>query len=325
VKITKKIKRDLKQIRAIIYLQNKYIELFKWYLASYNKFLLVLSPALFLKHRYNSIFNRKINLINPELFSEKLVWLNLYWLHPLKIQCADKYAMRSYVEKQGWGHLLPEILGVYENSSEIDFSLLPEKFVLKCTHGSAFNIICENKSLLDLDDTHYKLNTWMKKDYSKVAGELHYSFMKPLIICEKFLDDFVNELPVDFKVYCFNGKAICTLVALDRNKKGHTEKFDIYNLDWTTKLPYIESSLKTDRFTQKPDAYEEMIEAAEALSKPFPFVRMDFYNIRGKAVLGEMTFTPAGCMYKGYTETAERDLGALITLPTRLPYSSTIS
>jgi hypothetical protein len=95
--------------------------------------------------------------------------------------------------------------------------------------------------------------------------------------------------------------------------------YDFYDREWKTKLPYSKSSLLADRNIPKPDAYEEIIEAAEALSKPFPFVRMDFYSIQGRAVLGEMTFTPLGCIDPDYPEIAQLELGALIALPPRLP------
>ena len=36
-----------------------------------------------------------------------------------------------------------------------------------------------------------------------------------------------------------------------------------------------------------------MINISEKLAKPFPFVRVDLYNIDGKIYFSEMTFTPA--------------------------------
>lgn len=286
----------------------------KWHEA----FLYRLSPVLFAKHRYKKMIGRPLNLKTPETFDEKLLWLMLYWRHPLKTQCADKYAMRSYVQQHGWGHVLPELLGVYEHSSEIEFDALPERFVLKCTHGCGFNIICKDKAALDRVEAKHKLDAWMKVDMSKLAGEIHYASMKPRIICEPFFDDLAGELPCDYKVYCFDGKAHCTLVCQGRGSLSRTA-FDLYDRDWKTKLPYSKSSLLADRNVPKPEAYGEIITAAEALSKPFPFVRMDFYSIQDKAVLGEMTFTPAGCIDTGYTELAQRELGALIALPPPLP------
>jgi hypothetical protein len=314
MKFLKKVKNIIKQSGLL----NYYYSLREKYRLAYSALLLKLSPLLYVQNRYKRIYGKKPNLKNPVTSDEKLLWLNLYWRHPLKTECGDKYTMRRYVQNQGWGHVLPELLGVYGNSSEIDFNSLPEKFVLKCTHGCGFNIICTNKATLDIKEAKQKLDKWMATDLSKIAGELHYASMKPQIICEQFLDDLVSELPVDYKVYCFYGKAHCIMVAEGRNMEGHTDIFNIYDLGWNSKLPYYKSNLPVDRITQKPEAYDEMIAAAEALSKPFPFVRMDFYNIRGKAVLGEMTFTPAGCIQPGYTDLAQNQLGSLIKLPPRM-------
>lgn len=261
---------------------------------------------------------RTPDLKNPGTFNEKLLWLMLYWRHPLKTECGDKYTLRSYAREKGWEHLLPELLGVYQHSREIDFDALPDKFVLKCSHGCGFNVICENKSELNIPETLRKLDTWMATDYSKFAGELHYAAMKPHILCEKFLESPGNILPVDYKVYCFSGKAHCTLVVQSRDKEGHSDKLDFYDRAWKSKLPYYHSSMSADRTSPKPEAYEEIIAAAEALSAPFPFVRMDFYSINGKAVLGEMTFTPSGCIFNDFTEQAQKELGDLIILPQRL-------
>jgi hypothetical protein len=281
---------------------------------AYSVFLLRISPVLYSKKRFRDVYGRNPDFKKPVTFNEKLLWLMLYWRHPLKTQCADKYTLRSYVNQNGWGHILPELLGVYENSSEINFDVLPEKFVLKCSHGSGFNIVCRNKATFDTKEATSKLNTWMKKDYSKYAGEVHYAEMKPRIICEEFLEDLDKELPVDYKVYCFDGKAHCTLIVQDRSLTRHQAVYDFYDREWI-KLPYSKSSLKADRNVPKPEAYNEIIEAAEALSKPFPFVRMDFYDIKGKAVLGEMTFTPQGCICSGNTDLAQMLLGELIVLP----------
>jgi len=273
-----------------------------------------LSPVLLYKILFRRSKGRWPNLKKPRTFDEKLGWLMLYWRHPLKVKCADKYAVRSYVKEHGLEHMLPELLGVYEKSNEIDFDTLPERFVLKCTHGSKMNIICRNKRLLGLEEIKRKLDKWMKMDISKLAGEVHYALIKPRIICESYLDDLTGDLPCDYKVYCINGKAHCIMACTDRGSYGHA-KFDFYDREWKNKLPYSKSSLLAKREIPKPEAYEEMIEAAEKLSKPFPFVRVDFYSINGKAIFGEMTFTPSNCIDMGYTEVAQNILGEMIKLP----------
>ena len=295
-----------------------------WIRSNYRRFrawsiamMTTASPVLLAKLRYREIKGRWPDLKAPQSFDEKLLWLMLYWQHPLKSQCGDKFSMRTYVKERGLEHILPELHGVYEHSHEIDFDVLPQRFVLKCTHGCGFNIVCSDKNRLDVTTTRRQLDAWMKIDFSKVFGEVHYASMKPRIICEKFLDDLSTELPCDYKVYCFDGKAYCTMACTERTLNGRA-KYDIYDREWKNKLPYSKSSSLANRSIPKPDAYVEIIEAAEKLSKPFPFVRIDFYNINGKAVLGEMTFTPAGCIDPGYTDQAQRELGDMIKLPEKI-------
>jgi hypothetical protein len=237
----------------------------------------------------------------------------LYWRHPLKTRCADKYAVRSYVAENGLGHLLPDFYGVYDRSSDVDFSRLPGRFVVKCTHGSRFNLYCWDRSVFDEGTARRKLDQWMKKDISKLCGEIHYAMIKPRIMCEAYLGDSYGNLPTDYKVYCFDGKAHCTMVCTER--RGGAALYDFYDREWRQKLPYSHSSLLADRSIPRPETYERMISAAEILSKAFPFVRVDFYAIERRLYFGEMTFTPNACIDTGYTHFAEESLGNLLHLP----------
>lgn len=276
--------------------------------------LIRVSPVLFLNLRYRAIRGKWPNLKEPHTFDEKLLWLNLYWQHPLKTRCADKLNVRFYIMDHGLSHLLPEQLGVYKHSNEIVFGSLPESFVLKCTHGCGFNIICKSKVNLDVDETIKKLTAWINIDFSKVYGELHYAAILPRILCESFLENPDFDLPTDYKVYCFNGKAYCTMVCTERTLNG-SAKYIFYDLEWKNELPFSKADYLVNRHIPKPAALEEMINAAQVLSKPFPFVRIDFFNIKDKAVFGEMTFTPAGCIDVEITDIAQAKLGELIQLP----------
>jgi len=238
----------------------------------------------------------------------------LYHRNPLATRCADKYAVRSYVEELGLGSLLPRQYGVYERVDEIDFSKLPQQHVLKCTHGCGFNIICADKDKLDVRDAKRKLKKWLNVDFSKVKGEVHYAGIKPRIVCQEYLSESENELPSDYKIYCFNGMPHCTMACTERMPNGPA-KYDFYDLEWKNKLPYSRTSLLANRTIAKPKGYEEMIAAAAKLSRPFLFVRIDFYSIKGKPVFGEMTLTPSGCVDKNYTDIAQMEMGALIKLP----------
>jgi hypothetical protein len=276
------------------------------------------SPVLLARFRYRTVTGRSLRLRSPVTFDEKLLWLMLYWRHPLKTRCTDKYAMRGFIEEMGFGHLLPGLYGVYEKGRDIDFAILPERFVLKATHGCGFNIICPDKKDLDAEAARRQLDSWLKKDFSRVYGEVHYAGIKPRIICEQLLDDGTGRLPRDFKLHCFHGRVHFTTVCSGRDPAGWNATYDHFDRDWRTKLPLSKSGLHLERAIPMPEAYPAMREAAEALSQPFPYVRMDFYSIRGSAVLGEMTFSPCGCIDTGYTEDTQNMLGGLIHLPERL-------
>ncbi|GLH74191.1 glycosyl transferase [Geothrix limicola] len=277
-----------------------------------------LSPVLLAKIRYRIEGGGWLALDRPRTFDEKLFWLMLYWRHPLKTQCADKFEMRPYVESLGYGRLLVPLLGVYERSSDIDFGALPDQFVLKCTHGCGFNLICRDKKDLDIEATRRQLDAWMKVDYAKVNGEVQYAQIQPRITCERFLDGGNGSLPADFKLHCFHGHLQFTTVCTGRGADGHGAAYDHYDRDWQKQAAISRSGVHPERWSGPPDCYAEMLEAAEALSRPFPYVRMDFYAVRGQALLGEMTFTPAGCIDTGYTDEAQAYLGGLIQLPERL-------
>jgi len=298
-----------KQLKKNDFIRSTYYKANKKFVA----FLVKNTPVLVSKYFYRRDTGKKLNLKNPQDFNEKLQWLKLYWQHPLVAKCADKYGVREYVKSCGCEEVLNELYGVYETTSEIDWDSLPSKFALKCTHGWKFNIICDDKSKLDKNEAFEKLNEWLKIDFSLHAAELHYAKIKPRIICEKYIETNAGFLPIDYKVYCFNGKVHCTLVCTSRST-GHAD-FDFYDRSWEIKLPYSKSSVSSNREIARPKAYEKMIEVAEKLSKPFPFVRVDFYNFNNSAVLGEMTFTPQGCMDQGYTDEGLKKLGELIKLP----------
>lgn len=276
-----------------------------------TKVLLNTSPILYSKWVYKRTLGKKLNLRNPKEFNEKLMWLkfNKYFNNPLITKCADKYKVREYVKECDCEEILNDLIGVYNKAEEINWDKLPPKFALKCNHGAGYNIICTDKNELDKEQTIKKLNKWMKEDYSKIAAELQYKDIPRKIIIEKYLEMGEKKLPTDYKIYCFNGKAKVILVMNDRDTKVTRE---FYNEKWERiHLRDYEGSPKVE--TKKPENLNEMINYAERLSKPFEFVRVDFYDINGKVVFGELTFTPTGCLAK-YTDEVSKMMGDWIKI-----------
>lgn len=243
---------------------------------------------------------------NPKNFNDETSVLKMYKYpnNELVIKCTDKYEVRKYIEELGYSNILNELYGVYSNPEEIDFNKLPNKFALKCTHGCAYNIICSNKKNLNIIVAKEKLNKFMRERYGLATTELHYLKIKPRIICEKYLCDKNGKMPIDYKVYCFNGKAKCILVCSERDTEL---KLNMFDLSWN-ELPYIKEKYTNKKNILKPQKLEKMIKISEDLSKPFPFVRVDLYNDNGKIIFGELTFTPACCANQCYSKKGNNEL-----------------
>ena len=251
-----------------------------------------LSPTLYVKLQYKYITHHKLDLKNPKRYTEILQYLRLYvYPHdPLVIKCASRDGAREFLKEQGLEELLIPTYGIYDKFEDIDFDKLPEQFVMKCTHACGFNQIVLNKEDIVYEDLRHKFKKWLKTNYGKKTVEKHYSPIKPRIIIEKYIGEG-DALPLEYKIHCFNGKAKSLYVVSNR---GKDIRYNNYYIDWT---PFDESQFngwkKSDTEIKKPENFEKMVEIAEQLSKKFPFVRVDLYNINGKIYFSELTFTPA--------------------------------
>ncbi len=280
---------------------------------SLRRLLGTISPWLLLEYIHLRRKHGFLRLKHPKTFDEKILWLMMYWRHAQKTRCADKYAVRSYVSDNGLGHILPGLFGVYSNSREIDFAKLPDRFVLKCTHGCKFNIVCPDKLRLDTERARKDLNRWLKKDYGKFWGEIHYSGIEPRIICEGLLMDPAGGTPIDYKIYCFNGRASCTMVCTGR--ESGAAKFAFFDRGWNRIPDFCRPEVETSGTLPRPGPYDVMIDAAERLAKPFPFVRVDLYCLEDRVTFGEMTFSPSGGIDQDLTEAAQTAFGNALRLP----------
>lgn len=277
--------------------------------------LTLISPRLNTKVRYKAALGRKIDLDNPKLFNEKGQWLKLnkYNNDPTVIKCADKYAVREYIREQGCGEILNDIIAVYDSVDQIDWDALPNEFVMKWNFGCGYNLICSDKSKLDIAAAKKKLKKWGRKKYHLHFSEMQYKYAPKKLIVEKYLKPANGLQPEDYKFYCFGGKAEYVMICLGR-ETGKTA-FYFFDRDWNLVPLNPRGKAAPKGFTiPKPQGIDEMFAYAERLSAPFPFVRMDFYNIDGKTVFGEMTFTPAGFLDPDYTPEGLKILGDKLDL-----------
>lgn len=284
-----------------------------WYKKIYNrisKVIYIISPEMKIKLDYRLSLGKKLNLKEPQDFNEKIQWLNLYSTNKDRVKCSDKYLAREFFIEKEFENYLPKLLGVYKNASEINFEELPNKFVLKCTHGCGYNIICKDKSKLDVEDAKRKLNKWLKEDFGAEAGETHYSKIEPRIICEEFIEGIGEDVPIDYKIHCFNGVAKFALACVDRYKDL---SLLFYDLDWN-RLEYQSKEYYSTKHVSKPILLNEMIRIAEELAKDFDFVRVDFFESKGKLYIGELTFTPNAGRIKYLSKEALIEVGKMLEI-----------
>ena len=107
----------------------------------------------------------RLNLNNPQTFSEKLQWLKLYDRRPEYTTMVDKYAVKKYVSEQIGDQYVIPTLGVWERVEDIDWDSLPQQFVLKTTHTGGSNgvVLCRDKNTFN-DIIYSTLNSHHKNN-----------------------------------------------------------------------------------------------------------------------------------------------------------------
>lgn len=261
-----------------------------FFTALLENFNFLFPDKLYLQMLFRCKMGYKLNLKNPKSYSEKLQWLKLYNRNPLYSTLVDKYAVKKWVaDKIGKEYVIPTI-AVWNKAYEIDFSKLPNQFVLKTTHGSGGSdvVICKDMSNFDKDEAIAHLTKSMKKNVYKTFREYPYNNVPPRIVVEKYMEDESGELR-DYKFFCFDGLVKALFIASDRLKKNEKVKFDFFDRNFIH-LPFTNGHPQAKICPQKPQMFEEMIAVAEKLSEGFPHVRVDLYVIGKQIYFGEMTF-----------------------------------
>ena len=130
----------------------------------------------YLKLKYYLEMGEKLDLENPKDYSSKLQWLKLYDRKKEYSNLVDKYESKKYIKNLiGDEYVIPTI-GIYNKFDDIDFSKLPNKFVIKTTHGCGGGEICHDKSLLNLKTLKSEINKSLKHNYFYNHRELLNNF-----------------------------------------------------------------------------------------------------------------------------------------------------
>ncbi|WP_347924873.1 ATP-grasp fold amidoligase family protein [Pontimicrobium sp. SW4] len=273
-----------------------------------------LPPKIYAHYLFEYYTGKKLNLENPREFNEKIQWYKVFYHPKVLNQLVDKYAVREYVKEKIGSKYLNEIYGVYKKAKDVPFNELPNQFVIKATHTSGHNLIVKDKNKLNKGKATRLFKKWLgKNQYYRAGQEWAYKSVQPRLIAEKILIESGKSALTDYKFYCFDGVAKFIDVHIDREDDHKQGCFDLnFNL-----LPFGKSkSYKSiSAGIEKPINLEEMIKLSEILATNFPFVRVDFYSINGKAIFGEMTFYPSDGRKDFYPDKYNTIIGDYFTLP----------
>ncbi len=277
------IKKLLKNIRGR----------FAGYLAKkpVNRWPIVLRARWAMK-QYKKLEGHTFDLAHPELFTEKIVWYRLFYRHPDMTRIYDKYLFKDYIaEKLGPGWTAP-LYGMWTDvqALALDWDDLPDRFCLKsnCSSLGQNIIFVRDKKAVDQAALFREVSRWLVPLNTAMKNSSGaYRKVTPRIIAEELLEGKSGP-PDDYKVHCFDGTPTYIVCVSDRFSKGKDLSESIYDTAWN-KLPVIRRGRKNENY-ERPQYLQQMLEISAKLSKDFPQVRVDFYEVGDRLYLGELTF-----------------------------------
>ncbi len=272
-----------------------------------------MDDAEYLKKMFRAMTGSNLDLNNPKTFNEKLQWLKLYNRKPQYSQMVDKYEAKKYAADVIGEQYLIKTLGVWDKYEEIDFSALPDSFVLKCTHDSGGLAIIKNKKTVDFKSIRAKIERSMGRDYYSYGREWPYKNVARRIIAEEYMEEEDGSDLRDYKIHCFNGEPEIILVCSERFSDGGLQE-DFYDKNWKLMDLRRPKHPNSKNDVKRPNELGEMLQLARILAKKEPFLRVDFYVINSKVYFGEITFFPASGFEKFEPASADEMLGEMIDL-----------
>lgn len=266
---------------------------------------------------YENWVGKRLHFRHPQDINQQLMKLSLVAYkdsiqHLLRVQCADKYRVREYVASKGLEDILIPSYGVFDSFDEIDFDKLPNQFVIQSNFGCGHIWICKDKKkeLADIEKWCKQFDEWMAiTDFGWQTGEWHYAEIPHKLVITKYLDSLGAISVNDYKFHCMHGKVYGCLAAYDRRVGvNHGVQLDHYDIDWKLTDGIRPGWHPQRREIPKTQCYEQMLKVAQILSKDFPYCRVDLYEIEGKVLFGELTFTPQANVMDYYTDEMLRDM-----------------
>ena len=279
-----------------------------------SKFLLVIPDKLYLRIAFRIKVREKMDFKNPITFNQKLQWLKVYNRKSIYSSLVDKYEVKKYVSRIVGEDIVIKTIGIYDKFEDIDFSTLPNQFVIKCTHDSGSVIICRNKSAFSVSDCKKRIVFAQKHNLYSYNRECVYKNVRPRILIEEYMEDNNQKSLTDYKFFCFNGEPRFLYVSTGLENHA-TATISFLNLDWSFSKYEREDFEQYKTLPARPQCYSQMIEIAKTLSTGMPFVRVDLYEINGHVYFSELTFFPWSGFRRFKNKDHDVEIGKMLILP----------
>ncbi|MEX0780240.1 MAG: ATP-grasp fold amidoligase family protein [Balneolales bacterium] len=231
------------------------------------------------------------NIKNPQSLNEKVAYRKHY-LKDIEPRFVDKYEVRSYVEEVVGKKFLTKLYAVTRDVQSLNYSELPDAFVIKATHNSGPVQIIQKKTKRAFKHAVQEIERQLHSPYGDWTMEYWYRELQPRLVVEELLPGPFDGRLNEYKIFVFHGVARFISIYRD-GQKGETGKLVILDLNWHV----INVTFRQASFTppQKPQNFKYIIEIAERLGAQFSFVRVDLYELEnGNVKFGELTFGPKG-------------------------------
>ena len=235
------------------------------------------------------------DLIAGESFNDKIHWLKLFSQDPNMVLLTDKLALKQFVVSTLGPDYVPETYQTGHHFADLDISSLPPRAVLKANHDSGSVYFIHDSRHFPLKRYQRRLEKAINRTYGCNGGEWQYWFIQKQLFAEEMLPFTNGAPPPDYKFHCADGKVLWQQHIFDR---GRNTKEAITDREGGVMGISFDHHMTPVFEFQVPANWGEMVAVAERLSRGFQYVRVDLYNIDGRIVVGEMTFTPLNGCYQ---------------------------
>jgi len=237
-------------------------------------------------------FRRKVGywprLAAPRTYRDKIQWRKIFDRNPFFPKLQDKLISKVIVRALVPDQAMPAVLWEGADAGAMPADLPSPPYVLKGNHGCRFNVMVREADA----GAHARLVTdghrLMRSRWGGDIREWAYGRIAPRLFLEEMLVTSSGLPPVECKITVLHGHPL-VITAENRTHAGTT--YGYYSDNWS-RLPMEvgDGSRSTD--IPRPLCLDRMLHAASLIGSLVDMVRVDFYDVDGKACFGECTIYP---------------------------------